>query len=648
MSYKGAPVAAPGIPPVLDFRGNPMQEEFVFCTEPNVAYAGAIRSGKTVGACARVLFHAQVYPGSQILVGRKFFTDLESTTLKELFRLIAAQNGGTARQPGPAVVRFEGGSGSFTVYLRTKGEPSVIHCRPCNEIGKQLGLEISEAFLDQAEELDEEVFNHITSRLSYWNAQRIAEFRQKYGYAPRKWVTLTANPDPGWIKSLLFEEQAKKWKLFETDIEKNRANLGPGFIEELYATHPAEWCDRFLKGDWNIRGGAVYKEFDESVHAIQSFRIPDHWSRFLAHDWGISDRHRCVFLWGAVDENGRLYVTRELSVTDTMVSKVAEAVHQITMEDPAWPRESDGALLAAMDPATNQRHGTGRTVRDEFALHRILGHNANNDVNAGINKVMERLHIDGRYRKPGMYIFKDKCPRLIRGLKIYQWIPPNSDGIAPGKPIKKDDDECLVGSTFVQTRKGLCWIQVVCPGDYVLGQGGFKKVKAAACTGRKIVMKVEFSDGSSLTGTPNHPIWRLKAEDGGEFVSLNDLQDGDSVLTKDGRLAVLRVHHPAPYRERGPHHGLESVYNLTVEGGTYYANGVLVHNCDTLRYMVMDVLEHNSTGIPTMHGNADSYDHYVVKEFMTKHAPTEPAQIAGNGFLEHYDQGGWPWFEKRR
>lgn len=28
------------------------------------------------------------------------------------------------------------------------------------------------------------------------------------------------------------------------------------------------------------------------------------------------------------------------------------------------------------------------------------------------------------------------------------------------------------------------------------------------------------------------------------------------------------------------------VYNLTVEGGEYYANGVLVHNCDALRYMV--------------------------------------------------------------
>lgn len=33
--------------------------------------------------------------------------------------------------------------------------------------------------------------------------------------------------------------------------------------------------------------------------------------------------------------------------------------------------------------------------------------------------------------------------------------------------------------------------------------------------------------------------------------------------------------------------GLWPVFNLTVEGAPeYYANGVLVHNCDTTRYMV--------------------------------------------------------------
>lgn len=35
--------------------------------------------------------------------------------------------------------------------------------------------------------------------------------------------------------------------------------------------------------------------------------------------------------------------------------------------------------------------------------------------------------------------------------------------------------------------------------------------------------------------------------------------------------------------------GREDVYNLKTESGTYFANGVLVHNCDTMRYLLVDV-----------------------------------------------------------
>ena len=601
--------------PVLDFRGNPLQEEFVFSPDRRVAYAGAIRSGKTVGACARVLFHAQVYPGSQILVGRKFATDLEQTTLKELFRLVAAQNGGTYQKAGPLVVRYSGGNASHELYIRTKGLPSLINCRPCNEISKQLGLEISEYFIDQAEELDEDVFQHIQSRLSYWNRERTERFKAQYGYAPRTWETLTANPDPGWIKQLLFEYGVKDWTVFQTSIEQNRNNLDPEYIDNLYRTMPAEWVERFLRGSWDIRGGSVYKEFDEQVHCIEPFKIPAHWPRFLAHDWGISDRHRCVFLWGAVDESGRLYVVDELSVTNKLVSEVAEMVHAQTGQDRSWPREMDGGLVAVMDPATNQRHGTGRTVKGEFAIHKIYGRDANNDVNAGINKVAEKLHVDPRFGKPGLFIFKKKCPWLVRGLKLYQWIPANANGIAPGKPIKKDDDECLVGWTFVETRDGLRWLCTVKPGDEIRGMGGFHKVQVAKSTGQKKVMRVVFSEGSDLVGTGNHPIWVSSAATPG-FVPMETLQPGDKVVSSRAKDVTVKTVIPAAEKELGTYPEMETVYNLKVEGGTYYANGVLTHNCDTLRYLLLDVLETTSDGAPPPSDNRDPFGDYVMKEFL--------------------------------
>ena len=439
--------------PLLSFENNPLQGQFVFSDERRVAYAGAIRSGKTVGACARILFMAQVFPGSQFLIGRKFLTDLENTTLKELYRLIAAQNGGDHRSPGPLVVRYDGSGGGATIYIRTKGNSSVLYCRGVNEVSKQLGMETSGYFLDQAEEIDEEVFGHISSRMSWWNAERKEEFKKRYGYAPRSFEILTCNPDPGWIKGLLFEqddpnsryfrEPKDRWKLFETSIEQNRLNLDADYIADMRRTHSKAWVDRYLNNDWNIRGGAVYPEFNEQVHGVETRTIPAHWPRFISLDWGL-DHYTAVY-WGAVDELGTLWVYDELFVNGKVVSEVAKEIQRKTREHRVGPRaDMRGGLVVWMDPATQARSAISeRTIMGEFAEHGIYGVAANNDVDAGINKVSERLKYDLEPRPrqmPKVYIFRDRCPNLIKGLKVYIWQPPNIQGISSGKPVKKDDD----------------------------------------------------------------------------------------------------------------------------------------------------------------------------------------------------------------
>ncbi len=98
----------------------------------------------------------------------------------------------------------------------------------------------------------------------------------------------------------------------------------------------------------------------------------------------------------------------------------------------------------------------------EFREHKIYGVNANNSIDAGINKVSERLKHDLTLDppiKPKIYIFKRNCPNLISGMKLYIWSPPNSQGISTGKPLKKDDDACdslryLVMSVLESTSGG--------------------------------------------------------------------------------------------------------------------------------------------------------------------------------------------------
>lgn len=458
------------ISPVLKFENNRVQEEFVFWPGRRVAYAGAIRSGKTVGACARKLFFCQLMPGSHFLIGRKDFNDLYNTTLKEMFRLISASNGGDWRTPGPLVVKYDGQF--HDLYLRTKGEPSVLHFRHLKEISKQLGVETSGYFIDQLEEVDEEVFSHIHSRMTWWNVERREKFKAQYGFYPQSFETLALNPDPGWTKGLMFDqddrdsvyyrEEQDRFKLFEADVEQNRKNLPPGWIEEQMRTHPKSWVDRFLRGSWDIRGGAVYEDFNEAVHGIEAFKIPGHWPRFISLDWGYN--HYCAVHWGAVDENGTLFIYDEYYDRGKLVSQVAATIHEKTKKHSAAPWADDsGGLLLWMDPATNQHHGVvERTVMGEFREHKIYGMKANNDVNAGINKVAERLKFDSTCQPaitPKMFIFRKNCPNLIREFKLYVWQPPNAQGISSGRPVKKDDDACdsaryLVMAVLENTSQG--------------------------------------------------------------------------------------------------------------------------------------------------------------------------------------------------
>lgn len=425
---------------ILSFANNPLQGEFVFNPYRKSAYIGAIRAGKTVAACARALWHCDIMPGSRYLIGRKRFTDLYNTTLKELFTLVAQRNGGAYDKPGPYVKKWDGQF--HDLYLQNG---SIIHCRHVDELGNILGLEISGYVLDQAEETDEEIYYHLESRLSYWNASRVGAFKEAHGKTPKHFGTLVANPDPGWIRTLFFDSaQSKEWKVYETDIEHNRKNLGKDYIESLYRTHPKDWCDRFLKGSWDIRGGQVYKEFNEAVHVCKEFTIPRHWRRYIAMDWGINEFHRCVTLWAAIDEQGRIYIYRELSVTGLLASQVAERQKELSKNDPVERILDDStgnrSIVAYFDPSTDRRGGiVERTIMDEFAIHGVYGRPANNDVDAGINKMAEALHV-GEDGKPGLYIF-DTCKWTIRGFKLYQWQPVKIDGTFSMKPLKKDDDE---------------------------------------------------------------------------------------------------------------------------------------------------------------------------------------------------------------
>lgn len=87
------------------------------------------------------------------------------------------------------------------------------------------------------------------------------------------------------------------------------------------------------------------------------------------------------------------------------------------------------------------------------------------------------------------------------------------------------DASCLLGGTLVETLRGRVRIENVVAGDMVLTRSGYRKVKWSGCSGfTSRVVDLLFSDGSSLSGTPDHLIWSVTK---GSWIRLDSVTGAD-------------------------------------------------------------------------------------------------------------------------
>ena len=135
-------------------------------------------------------------------------------------------------------------------------------------------------------------------------------------------------------------------------------------------------------------------------------------------------------------------------------------------------------------------------------------------------------------------------------------------------PVGRLKDQCLVAGTMITTTRGQIPIERVTVEDMVLTGEGFRRVLWAGMTNPAgVVFQMDLSTGGKLVGTANHPVWAI----GRGWVDLANTE-GAMVLGWCGPHRVERVQ-----MQKLP----MAVYNLTIfDVPEYYANDVLVHNCD--------------------------------------------------------------------
>lgn len=139
----------------------------------------------------------------------------------------------------------------------------------------------------------------------------------------------------------------------------------------------------------------------------------------------------------------------------------------------------------------------------------------------------------------------------------------------------QEDHLCLVGETLITMKDGYKLLQDVVVGDYVKTTDGYKKVIASEYTGEKECISVIFSNATRLMGTADHPVFTTEGKIPLGSLDKNNIVISDSISKGNYAVGSKPI-------------GIQKVYNITVEGNhQYFANGILVSNCDTLRYLLM-------------------------------------------------------------
>lgn len=462
---------------------------------------------------------------------------------------------------------------------------------------KIMSTEYDLIFCQEATELREEDWEALTTRLR----------NNRFVYHQ---ILADCNPDAPthWLKRRC---DTGKTRMIVSRHEDNPAlydagsgqwtPLGKTYLDNLRSSLSGVRLERLLEGKWKQTDGAVYPEWDSQHHLIWSGDLPGggpfpppEWRRFWAVDFGMTNPFVC--LMAAMDHDGRLYVYREIYRTGVLVEDHAKRLLAMWKEEADFWAEVRRVPVASAEGMVRPEFIVcDHDAEDRATLERHLGMptlGARKYVRKGIQAVSERLRLvtDGQGRlRPRLCVVRDglrpedvdrlleaarKPTRLSEEVEAYVWNPEKD------APVKVNDHACFVAGTLVMTRRGDVPIEEVRVGDEALTRKGYRRVIDAAMTAPLAdVLTVTFSDGRTLTGTGNHPVWSV---DAGVFVRLDFLATNEGVIDVGARplcsTSTCRVE------------TRRAVYNLTVEDAhEYFAGGVLVSNCDALRYMILQI-----------------------------------------------------------
>jgi PBSX family phage terminase large subunit len=388
-----------------------------------VAMAGPAGTGKSLACLFRVHLAALNNPEIRCLIVRKTAVSLGSTTLVSFEKKVAAD----AIRTG-VVTYFGGSTREAACYRYSNG--SVVVVGGMDKPEKVLSSEFDLVFADEATELTETDWEVLGTRLRNgrlpWQ-QQIAACNPAH---PTHWIKQRS--DRGTMRMLTSRHRDNPAYIRADGTLTEQGVDYLGKLDNLTGVRRL----RLRDGQWAAAEGLIYEGWDESIHVVDRFVVPDDWTWWVSIDFGFN--HPFVAQIWAEDGDGRLYLVREIFKTGGLVEDHGKQLKALLAEMGVRPR----AVIADHD------------AEDRATLERHLGQSttaAKKTVSNGIQAVASRLKVqaDG---KPRLMLMRDavvlRDPTLVavsRPCSTEEEFPGYTWAVKPGgelkeAPVKEMDD----------------------------------------------------------------------------------------------------------------------------------------------------------------------------------------------------------------
>ena len=226
--------------------------EYLFDKETTeVLFGGAAGGGKSWVGCSWLILMCLKYPKTRFLMGRSKLDSLKKTTLNTFFEVCETWGIKAGKH-----YNFNGGSNIITFFNKSEIMQKDLFLYPSDRNFDNLGsLEITGAFIDEANQITEKAKNIVASRMRY----KLDE----YSLIPK--MLMTCNPAKNWVYTQYYRpakdgKQKKHRKFIQSLVDDNE------YISKYYKTQLQTLDElskqRLLFGNW---------EYDASDDALINY-----------------------------------------------------------------------------------------------------------------------------------------------------------------------------------------------------------------------------------------------------------------------------------------------------------------------------------------------------------------------------------------